>query len=148
MRWSGWKKSSRNWAIAGVAAGVLAVTITTWDGLAATNQLRPANADQITLAVTPPVAPPGAPQITSVTPASRALVVTWVPPTNVGGGPVTNYQAVAEPGGASCVAAAPTTTCRISGLNNGQRFTVTVRAANAGGYGPPSAPSAPVQPRP
>jgi len=146
-KWGGTLRPWR-WAAAYLALGTLVVAATTWNGLAATNLIAPSNADRVDLAVTPPIAPPGPPSIISVTPASRALVVRWSPPTNIGGGPIISYRAVADPGGAWCEVAAPATTCTITGLNNGQRFTVTVQAANAGGYGPASTPSAPVRPRP
>lgn len=129
-------------------AVLVGVTLAVDPGLGAPSRVAPSNADRIDLAVQPPIARPGPPRITSVLPAPRALRVTWVPPADPGGAPVERYRAVADPGGGWCEVVAPTTTCTISDLNNGQFFTVTVQAANAAGFGPPSAPSAPVRPRP
>ncbi len=117
-------------------------------GQGAVNRVAPSNADVVELTVRPPVLPPGPPTGVQVAPAPRALVVSWQPPLDDGGSPVQAYEAVSEPEGATCVVAAPATTCTIGGLNNGQSFTVTVRAVNAAGPGVPSAPSDPVQPRP
>lgn len=134
-----------------VAAVLLLLAAVSGDlgtGLGAGNRMRPSHLDLVTVAVRPPVLPPGPPTKVSAVPGNRSLVVSWHPPLDEGGAPVTGYAAVAQPGGVSCTTVAPVTSCTISGLNNGQFFTVTVRAFNAAGPGEPSAPSAPVRPRP
>ncbi len=62
-------------------------------------------------------------------------------------GNVNSYKVTASPGGASCIAQAPATTCVVDGLTAGTPYTFTVQAANsAGTWGDPSAASAPVTP--
>ena len=137
--------------MAGLVLGLLAAVAVVGDlsgGLGADNRVSPSNADVVTLAVRPPLRPPGPPVSVVVTPADRSLVVSWQPPADAGSAPVQGYEAVAQPRGVSCTTVAPVTSCTISGLNNGQSFTVTVRAFSAVGAGEPSAPSAPVRPRP
>lgn len=137
--------------VVALVLGLIAMVAVVGDlrgGLGADNRVSPSNADVVTLAVRPPLRPPGPPVSVVVTPANRALVVSWQPPADAGSAPVQVYEAVAQPGGASCVVAAPATTCTITNLNNGQLFTVTVRAFNAAGPGEPSVPSTPVRPRP
>ena len=137
--------------VAVVAALLLVLAAVTGDlgtGLGAGNRMRTSHLDLVTVAVRPPVLPPGPPTKVTVVPGNRSLVVSWHPPLDEGGAPVTEYEAVTQPRLGSCTTVAPVTSCTISGLNNGQFFTVTVRAFNAAGPGEPSAPSAPVRPRP
>jgi len=69
--------------------------------------------------------------------------VSWQAPAD-GASPITGYTAVASPGGASCTADAPATSCRITGLKDGSAYTFTVTATNAFGTSPASEPTAPV----
>ena len=117
-------------------------------GLGAVNRVAPSNADLVVVTVRPPVRPPGPPTDVRVVPGPRSLTVSWRPPVDDGGAPVQAYEAIAQPGGDTCSVAAPATTCTITGLNNGQFLTVTVRAFTTAGFGEPSVPSDPVQPRP
>lgn len=147
---TGWSRR-RALGVAGVVALVLAVAAVIGDlgtGLGAGNRMRTSHLDLVTVAVRPPVLPPGPPTKVVPAPADRALVVSWHPPLDEGGAPVTGYEAVTQPRLGSCTTVAPVTSCTISGLNNGQSFTVTVRAFNVAGPGEPSAPSPPVRPRP
>lgn len=85
---------------------------------------------------TPPTpTPPSAP--TSVTAAAgpRSIAVSWGPPATAGSFPVTSYRVVATPGGATCTATAPATTCTLTGLTNGTAYTVSVSALSGAGWG-------------
>jgi alpha-tubulin suppressor-like RCC1 family protein len=93
-----------------------------------------------------PVGAPGAP--TSVTGASRvgAIRVTWVPPVDTGGLPVTNYLVRTVETGSVRTVAGTATAVLISGLTAGTPYTFTVVARNAAGDSGASAPSLPVTP--
>jgi hypothetical protein len=92
------------------------------------------NLYRITLA--PPVPTlPGAPTNVSGAPGDRATTVFWAPPLDTGGLPLT-YTVTLAPGGKTCTAVAPATSCGITGLTNGVTYTATVRAANTVGTGP------------
>lgn len=93
-----------------------------------------------------PVFPPSAPRDVSAEPGDASAVVSWVAPTDSGSFPVTNYRAVAQTGGASCLAAAPATSCVVGGLTNGESYTFTVEALNGAGWGPMSDQSSPITP--
>lgn len=95
-----------------------------------------------------PVRAPGPPVSVWVTPKDASIAVGWRPPVDEGSFPVTTYRAQASPGGASCLASAPTLTCRIAGLNNGTPYSVSVQALNGAGWSPWSAPAGPVTPSP
>lgn len=69
----------------------------------------------------------------------------WSTPSFTGN--VSWYKITASPGGASCIAQAPATTCVVGGLTAGTPYTFAVQAASsAGTWGDPSARSAPVTP--
>lgn len=87
---------------------------------------------------------PDAPTSTVATAGDAQVTVSWTPPADDGGSPITNYTAVASPGGQSCTTAA--TSCSITGLANGTTYTVRVSATNTIGTGPASAASNPVTP--
>jgi fibronectin type 3 domain-containing protein len=75
----------------------------------------------------------GAPTILGVNAGDRQLTVNWRAPTNNGGSPVTAYTVMAQPGGVTCTAMAPATTCNLLGLSNGSVYTITVVATNPAG---------------
>lgn len=95
-------------------------------------------------APTPAIAPPGAPTIGTATAGNAQATVTFTPPGDTGGGPITNYRATSSPGGITGTAASSPIT--VTGLTNGQAYTFTVAAQNAGGFGPESAASNSVTP--
>ena len=89
---------------------------------------------------------PTAPQVTSVSSGDSSITVAFTPPASRGGVPITNYVLTATPtSGPSVVksdcAAVPVSTppaCTISGLTNGENYTLTVAATNSAGTGPAS----------
>lgn len=87
---------------------------------------------------------PGAPQVTEV--GDGEVTVSWDVPGD-GGSAITGYTVTSEPGGVTCSAVAPATSCTVTGLENGTEYTFTVTATNAEGTGAASAPSAPATPK-
>ncbi len=112
--------------------------------VAASNTTGTSSPSQATLSVTPlPV--PGSPSNPLATAGPASAVVTWSAPA-AGSSAVGSYTATASPGGKTCNALAPVTTCTISGLTNGTSYTFTVIATNNAGSSPPTSPSAAVIP--
>jgi hypothetical protein len=66
--------------------------------------------------------------------------------TPLAGGSVTTYTVLAGPGGQTCTITAPATSCIVTGLTNGTRYTFTATATNATGTSPASAASNAVTP--
>jgi hypothetical protein len=88
---------------------------------------------------------PSPPSTIQGTAGYEQVTTSWTPPSFTGN--VNSYKVTASPGGASCTAQAPATTCLVSGLTAGTPYTFTVQAANsAGRWGKPSEASAPVTP--
>ena len=94
-----------------------------------------------------PYTPPGAPRDVVGQPGDSAVIVTWEPPASAGSFPITDYQVVADPGGATCRASAPARQCIITGLDNGVAYSARVRALNGAGWGAYSSASEPVTPQ-
>ena len=70
----------------------------------------------------------------TLTPGPREIVVTWEPPANSGGGPVTGYLITWRSStGASGTIPTTETTRTLRNLANGATYTVSVAASNAGG---------------
>ena len=86
------------------------------------------------------------PQQVSVVPGDKQVRVSWSPPADAGGLPISAYVATAQPGGNVC-STAGTTSCVISGLSNGGWYRVAVTAVTDFGVSAPSALSALVIPR-
>lgn len=89
---------------------------------------------------------PGAPTAIVAARGDGAATVTWTPPANDGGSPITTYTATATPGGATCTAIDGPTACTVYGLTNGVAHTFRVTATNTVGTGPASAVSNSVTP--
>ncbi|MFC0623175.1 fibronectin type III domain-containing protein [Kribbella deserti] len=77
---------------------------------------------------------PLAPPINAVTSLNGRVDVQWVRPAD-GGANIDGYQVTAEPGGITQTIPADTTVTALTGLTNGQKYTITVRAHNKAGYG-------------
>lgn len=90
-----------------------------------------------------PLLVPDAPTIGTATASSGQVSTTFTAPANVGGGAITSYIAVAKDSSSGVVftntgASSPIV---VTGLTNGNTYTVTVAATNAYGTGPASAAS-------
>lgn len=72
---------------------------------------------------------PNAPRVSK--PSNQSVTVTWDPPT-ANGAPVLDYRVTASPGGQSTVCTS--TSCEISGLQNGTEYRFTVAARNEVGF--------------
>ena len=81
-----------------------------------------------------PVALPGAPTITSITPGNTILAVTFSAG-SPGGDPVTSYQYSLDGGTTWVTSAGTTSPIYISGLTNGTNYPVRLRAVSAAGAG-------------
>jgi hypothetical protein len=80
---------------------------------------------------------PSAPTNVVASSGNAQATVTWNPPASTGGSPITSYQVVASPGGASMTTPdGNTTMATFTGLTNGTAYTFTVAATNAVGTGP------------
>ncbi|TXH30411.1 MAG: hypothetical protein E6Q91_05285 [Actinobacteria bacterium] len=77
---------------------------------------------------------PTAPQAASASRGDARAVVSWQPPADDGGRPVTGYVVTASPGGARCQTSG--LSCVVSGLQNGTPYELDVVARNAVGDSP------------
>jgi hypothetical protein len=84
---------------------------------------------------------PGAPTGVTALPGNRSALVSWSAPVSDGGSPVTGYTVTAS--SRSCTTTTATS-CTVTGLTNGHRYTVRVWASNVKGEGHPG--SAKVRP--
>lgn len=96
----------------------------------------------VSVASSPVVLPdvPGAPAGVSGTAGVRQASVSWAA-SSANGSAITGYTVTASPGGTTCTATAPATSCLVTGLTAGQSYTFSVVATNAVGDGTSSAPS-------
>jgi hypothetical protein len=77
---------------------------------------------------------PGPPTSLATTAVNTAIAVSWSPPTSDGGSTITRYVVSATPQTETC-ATTGATSCTVTGLTNGRRYNVRVRAVNAVGEG-------------
>jgi hypothetical protein len=76
---------------------------------------------------------PLAPPLSAVTALNARADVQWVRPAD-GGAEIDNYEVTADPGGITQTIAADTTVTALTGLTNGQQYTIKIRAHNKAGY--------------
>jgi subtilisin family serine protease len=91
---------------------------------------------------TPAVRAPSAPRLGTSAAVPGGVRVSWSPPVDDGGAPVTTYRVTAFRGAIqvrSVVVTAPTRTVTVKGLRNGTAYRLGVAAANSAGHGPASA---------
>ena len=96
--------------------------------------------------VTRTTSAPGAPTAATATAGNAAVTVSWSPPVDDGGSPITGYVVTATPGGEMANVGSGATSALVTGLSNGTSYTFTVAASNAVGSGPASLPSNAVTP--
>lgn len=94
-----------------------------------------------------PIIAPSAPLAVEARAGDASAVVTWAAPESSGSYPVSTYQVTASPGGRSCLASAPATSCTVTGLTNGASYSAAVRALSGAGWGAWSLGSAPFRPQ-
>ena len=99
-----------------------------------------------TASLSPQATAPGTPTNVGATGNDGQADVTWTAPTDDGGDAIDGYIVTASPGGATCTAVAPATTCTIAGLTNGTAYTFSVVATNNAGNSASSTPSNAVTP--
>ena len=75
-------------------------------------------------------APPGAPTEVDAVGVDNHIDVSWSPPAQDGGTPITAWVVTASPGTSSCTESGHTS-CALPGLVNGTTYSVVVRAVNA-----------------
>ena len=93
------------------------------------------------------LAAPGASTGVSGTPGYEQVAVTWSGPAYAGASAIQWYRVTASPGGKTCIAQGPATTCVVGTLTAGTPYTFAVQAMNStGSWGPTSASSGPVTP--
>lgn len=83
----------------------------------------------------PRIKKPSAPTAVTADPLGGGATVSWSAPASDGGSPITAYSVKASHGGQTC-GTTGVTTCTLSGLTNGHRYILRVRAVNASGEGP------------
>jgi hypothetical protein len=92
------------------------------------------------------ISPPGPPLSVLATPGNESATLSWTPPTDTGGGPLTDYTVTADPGGSNIAIAASSSDATFPDLTDGVSYTFTVSASNSSGAGPDSSPSNEVTP--
>jgi hypothetical protein len=109
----------------------------------ASNTVTPRGSTAVTL--------PGAPTIGTATAGNASATVNWTPPSNTGGGTITEYQIQVRRGTTidRTVSGIPGTAASaiVSGLTNGTAYNFRVRAVNSAGQGTLSAASNVVTPQ-
>jgi uncharacterized protein YjbI with pentapeptide repeats len=84
---------------------------------------------------TPRIKKPGPPTAVVAYPVPGGALVSWSPPESDGGSAITGYTVFAPRAGVTCSTAPETTSCMLTGLNNGMNYKVHVKASNVIGLG-------------
>ena len=90
--------------------------------------------------------PPSSPRDVRMQPGDRRITATWASPTSPGSSAITGYKVTASPGGAICATSG--LSCVVTGLTNGQPYTISVVALSPAGESPPAFSSAVAIPKP
>jgi hypothetical protein len=77
---------------------------------------------------------PGTPTAVTATAIGGGAAVSWTAPVSDGGSPITGYTVTASHGGQTCTTTGATM-CTVTGLTNGHRYEIKVRASNTEGEG-------------
>ena len=97
-------------------------------------------------AVTPNLTVPGAPTSVSAEASNAQAIVSFIPPVNNGGSPITSYTVTSSPGGFTATGSSSPLT--VTGLTNGTSYTFRVVATNSIGTSAQSSASSAVRPGP
>ncbi len=109
----------------------------------ATNATGTSSASSVSTSVTPVLAPPGVPTISSVTGGDRQVSVTVA--AGSGGTPAA-ITVTSNPGNLTCTVSGASGSCTVAGLVNGTAYTFSASATNTAGTSQSSSPSASVTP--
>ncbi len=127
--------STRTVTITGCGPGTVTPRFAAGGATDAAGNTGPTSASTATTTITIDDPVPGAPTGVVATGQDQSAVVSWTAPAWVGSSAILDYTVTAAPGGATCTATAPATTCTVSGLANGTTYSFTVTARNAAGTG-------------
>ena len=111
----------------------------------ATNAAGPGEASSPSNVVVP-IRPPDPPTNVKAIAGDGQATVSWTPPVDDGGSPITQYVVMSTPGGLGATIPVPVTGATITGLANGTAYTFTIAALNAAGDSEASESSDPVTP--
>lgn len=104
----------------------------------------PESAASTSVTPTAPIGSPGSPTNVTAVAGNGQATISFTPPANDGGNPITGYIITSQPEGLT--ATGTTSPITVTGLTNGTAYTFTVVAVNGVGNSPQSAPSASVTP--
>lgn len=106
----------------------------------------PPSASSAPVVTLSPPTVPGAPTITSVKGGHHSVTVSFSPPASNGGSSIFQYRATctSSNGGRTRSDSRSHSSIKVNDLSAGKTYTCTVKARNRKGFGPASAPSAPV----
>lgn len=97
---------------------------------------------EVSVLMMPNTAPTAVTDVTATQGDGKATV-SWTPWRDFAG---QTYLVTAAPGGATCTVTHPTTSCDVTGLDNGTSYTFSVKTTTSGGTSSASSPSAAVTP--